>query len=210
MTRIALIIGSTRSPRRSDYVATWVEEAARRRLDGRGVVLDLVDVADFGLPVLDETHPAAYGLPYEHEHTRRWSRAIDSYDGFVFLTAEHNRGIPASLKNAIDYLYAEWADKAAGFVSFGASGGAHAVAHLRGVLSELKVHAVRAQVQLGSFTDFAVDAPSDLSDLGRMAVREHQEGALAGMLDEVVELAGALRRMREERTAPLTPVTATS
>ena len=203
MTRIALIIGSTRTHRRSDFVADWVEEAARRHLAGSGVDFERLDVADFGLPVLDEPYPAAYGLPYEHEHTRRWSEAVASYDGFVFLTAEHNRGIPASLKNAIDYLYSEWAHRAAGFVGIGGSGGVNAISQLRGVFSELRVVAVRPQVELGSFTDMATDDPTDIDDLGRMAARGHQTAALGGMLDEVVALADALRPLRESaRPAP--------
>ncbi|MFE3458368.1 NADPH-dependent FMN reductase [Nocardiopsis aegyptia] len=197
MTRLALIIGSTRPRRRSDFVAAWVEETARRHLAGSVIDFERLDVADFGLPLLDEPYPAAYGMPYRHEHTRRWSEAVASYDGFVFLTAEHNRGIPASLKNAIDYLYGEWAHRAAGFVGFGGSGGVNAIAQLRGVCAELRVAAVRPQVELGAFTDMATDDPADVDDLGRMAAREHQAAALGGMLDEVVALAEALRPLRE-------------
>jgi NAD(P)H-dependent FMN reductase len=203
MTRIALIIGSTRPQRRSDFIAEWVEEIARGHLVGSGVGFERLDVADFGLPVLDEPFPAAYGLPYEREHTRRWSEAVASYDGFVFLTAEHNRGIPASLKNAIDYLYGEWAHRAAGFVGFGGSGGVNAIVQLRAVFAELKLVAARSQVELGSFTDMADDDSADGDGLGRMAAREHQAAALGTMLDEVVALADALRPLREaERSVP--------
>lgn len=198
-TRIALIIGSTRPGRRSGHVADWVLEAGAKHLVGRDVALEPVDVADYGLPLLDERFPAAFGLPYEHEHTRRWAAAIEPYDGLVFVLPEYNRGIPAALKNALDLLYAEWEDKAAGFVSFGGSGGTRSSEQLRAVLGELKVAVVRSQVELGSFTDFTVDDPGNPEDNGRLTPRDHQPEALGRMLDEVVAWADALSPLRAGR-----------
>jgi NAD(P)H-dependent FMN reductase len=62
------------------------------------------------------------------------------------VTAEYNHGIPAALKNAIDFLYQEWNNKAPGFVAYGSAGGVRAVKHLRLVMGELQVAKVRAQV----------------------------------------------------------------
>src|SRR5437870_8041617 len=114
---------------------------------------DLVDIKDFELPLLDEPMPHSMGN-YQQAHTKRWAAKIASLDAFVFVSPEYNHGIPAALKNAIDFLFAEWKDKAAGFVSYGGAGGARAVEQLRLVLAEVHVATVRAQVLLSMMTDF--------------------------------------------------------
>jgi len=93
---------------------------------------------------------AAYSQP----HTKAWSDAIRSHDGYVFVTPEYNHSTSGALKNAIDFLYGEWNNKAAGFVSYGSAGGTRAVEHLRLIMGELQVADVRAQVALSLFTDF--------------------------------------------------------
>lgn len=199
MTRIAIIVGSTRPGRRALTVAAWVQAAAERHsaVKAGEVSVDLVDLADFGLPVLDEPVPAAFGQ-YSHEHTRRWSEAIASYDGYVFVTAEYNRSIPGALKNAIDYLYSEWHDKAAGFVSYGVLGGTRAVEQLRLVLTEVKIAHVPTQVALPVFTEFTFTDPTDPTDAGVLTPGEHQEPSLHKLLDEVVAWSDALKPLREK------------
>lgn len=121
-------------------MAQWVHDIASAREDAS---FELVDIADFELPLLDEEMPPMMGS-YSASHTRRWAEKIASFDGFVFVTPEYNHSASGALKNAIDYLFAEWNDKAAGFVSYGAdSGGTRAVEHLRAVMGELKVADVR-------------------------------------------------------------------
>ena len=115
--------------------------------------LELVDIEDFNLPLLDEPVPPSQGK-YSKAHTKAWAAKIGSFDGYVFVTPEYNHGISGALKNAIDFLYAEWNNKAAGFVGYGSAGGARAVEHLRLVMAELQVATVRAQVALSLFTDF--------------------------------------------------------
>ena len=105
---------------------------------------EFVDIADFKLPLLDEPVPPSMGQ-YTHEHTKTWAKKIASFDGYVFVTPEYNHGISGALKNAIDYLYREWNNKAAGFVSYGSANGVRAVEHLRLVMAELMVATVRAQ-----------------------------------------------------------------
>ncbi|WP_424187228.1 NADPH-dependent FMN reductase [Actinokineospora sp. G85] len=189
MTRLAVIIGSTRPGRRSDQVAHWVKDAVDKRAE---VTAELVDIAEFGLPLLDEPVPAMFG-DYRNAHTRAWAEKIASFDGFVFVTPEYNHSSPAALKNAIDYLFAEWNDKAAGFVSFGANGGVRAVEHLRLTLAEVKVAGVRSQVALSLFTDFEI---SDPTAPGTFAPGEHQAEGLEAMLDEVVSWSAALKPLR--------------
>ena len=111
----------------------------------------------------------------------------------MFVTPEYNHSTSGALKNAIDFLFAEWNDKAAGFVSYGAAGdGIRAVEHLRLVMGELKVAPVRAQVALSLVDDF-----EDYRDpAGAFTPREHQHDSVVAMLDDLVAWAGALRPLR--------------
>jgi NAD(P)H-dependent FMN reductase len=61
---------------------------------------------------------------YTKEHTKAWSEKVTSFDGFIFVTPEYNHGVPAALKNALDFLYVEWNNKVAGFIGYGNTGGA--------------------------------------------------------------------------------------
>jgi NAD(P)H-dependent FMN reductase len=132
--------------------------------------------------------PAALGQ-YSQAHTKAWAAKIAEFDAFVFVTAEYNHGIPAALKNAIDFLFREWNHKAAGFVSYGGhANGARAVEQLRLVMAELHVATVRSQVLLSLFSDF--ENFSVFTPDGR------REAALTAMLDEVLAWGGALRTLR--------------
>lgn len=185
MLEVGIIIGSTRPGRKADAVARWVHEIASKRGDA---TYHLVDIADFDLPLLDEPVPPAMGR-YSKAHTLTWAARIHALDAFVFVTPEYNHGIPAALKNAIDFLYAEWNDKAAGFVSYGSAGGTRSVEQLRLVMAELQVADVRAQVSLSIFTDFESHST--------FAPAERHEKSVTTMLDQVVAWGGALKPLRE-------------
>ncbi len=150
MIKVAVIIGSTRPGRKGAAVAKWVYDIAKNRSDAE---YELVDIKDFNLPVLDEPVPPAMGQ-YSQEHTKIWSQKIASFDGYIFVTPEYNHSTSGALKNAIDYLYKEWNNKAAGFVAYGSAGGTRAVEHLRLIMGELQVADVRGQVALSLMTDF--------------------------------------------------------
>ena len=150
MLKIALIIGSTRPNRNGEAVAKWAHEIARRRSDAE---FELVDLKDFNLPLLDEPLSPMMGR-YAQEHTKRWSAKIASFDAYVFVTPEYNHAVPGALKNAIDFLYHEWVNKAAGFIGYGAAGGSRAIENLRLIMAELQIATVRAQVGLSLLTDF--------------------------------------------------------
>lgn len=202
MIRIAVIVGSTRPGRRARQVADWVTETAARHpaIKGGEAVLETVDLADHGLPLLDEPVPAAFGR-YSNPHTVTWSETIGSFDGYVFVTPEYNHSIPAALKNAIDFLFTEWNDKAAGFVGYGTTGGIRAVEQLRLMLAEVKVAGVRSQVALSLFTDFRLTDPS--VDPGVLVPGEHQEPTLMRMLDELVAWTRAFKALRESAAQPV-------
>jgi NAD(P)H-dependent FMN reductase len=192
--QLAIILGSTRPGRRAPDVAHWVAEAAGRHpaVKAGDASLELVDIADYALPLLDEPAPAVVGF-YHHEHTRRWAATVARFDGFVFVTPEYNSAVPAALKNAIDYLYAEWNDKAAEIVSYGVYGGTRAAEQLRQTLAEIKVADVHAQVAINPFVDYDFTE----SSAGVCAPGERQETTLTLMLDEVLAWSRALRVLRE-------------
>jgi NAD(P)H-dependent FMN reductase len=148
--KIAVILGSTRPGRNGKAVADWVVEKASART---GADYELVDLADHPLPHIDEAIPPSLGQ-YAGEHTKAWASLIGGFDGFIFVTPEYNHSTSGVLKNAIDYLYGEWNNKAAAFVSYGSLGGARAIEHLRAIASELQIAHVRQQLSFSLFTDF--------------------------------------------------------
>ncbi len=187
MIRIAIIIGSTRPGRKADAVAKWVYGIAQKRSEAE---FEIVDIRDYNLPLLDEAIPPSQGQ-YSQPHTKTWAAKVAAFDAFVFVTPEYNHGIPGALKNAIDYLYREWNNKAAGFVSYGSMGGARAVESLRLVMGELQVADVRQQVMLSLFTDF-----ENFTTFKPAALHEKSVNA---MLDQVIAWGGALQTLRNKQ-----------
>ena len=184
MIKIAIIVGSTRPGRKADSVAKWVHDIARKRSDAE---FEIVDVKDYNLPLLDEPVPPSMGQ-YSQQHTKTWAAKIATFDAFVFVTPEYNHGISGALKNAIDYLYKEWNNKAAGFVGYGSAGGTRSVESLRLVMGELQIADVRAQVALSLATDFEnfiVFKPAPM-----------HEKSVNTMLDQVIAWGSALKTLR--------------
>jgi NAD(P)H-dependent FMN reductase len=189
MTRIGIILGSTRPNRNGEQVAKWVYEIASARGDAE---FELVDLLDYPLPHLDEPLPPSMGQ-YQNEHTRQWAEKIASFDGFVFVTPEYNHSTSGVLKNAIDYLYAEWHNKAAGFVSYGGVGGARAAEHLRLIAGELQMADVRQQVALSMLTEF--------ENFSVFRPGEYNRAALDTLLDQVIAWSKALAPLRQPAAA---------
>jgi NAD(P)H-dependent FMN reductase len=185
MLKIAVIIGSTRPGRVGESVGKWVHELAAKRTDAQ---FELVDIQDFNLPLLDEAVPPSRGQ-YSQQHTKTWAAKIESFDGYVFVTPEYNHGICGALKNAIDFLFREWNNKAAGFVGYGSAGGVRAVEHLRQVMAEVQVATVRSQVALSLFTDF--------ENYTHFKPDPRHEKSLSQMLDQLVAWSGALQSLRK-------------
>ena len=196
MIRIAIIVGSTRPGRKAEVVARWVYDIASKRSDAE---FEVVDILDFNLPPLDEPISPSHGK-YTQPHTKAWSAKIDSFDAFVFVTPEYNHGPSGALKNAIDFLYREWNNKAAAFVSYGGASGTRAVEQLRLVMGELQVADVRAQVALSLATDFQ-------NYVAFKPAARHS--ALVGtMLDQLISWATALQTVRSsEQASPVDDTT---
>ena len=187
MLKIAIIIGSTRPGRKGEAVAKWVYEIAQQRDDAE---YELVDIKDFNLPLLDEPVSPMMGQ-YTHQHTKTWSAKIASFDAYIFVTPEYNHATSGALKNAIDFLYHEWVNQAAGFVGYGGAAGTRAVENLRLVMGELQVADVKAQVGVSLFTDF--------ENFSVFKPAPEQEKSVNAMLEQVIAWGGALKPLREKR-----------
>lgn len=186
MIKLAIILGSTRPERNGEAVALWFHNIAKKRDDAES---ELIDLRDFDLPLLDEPIPPSMGQ-YSKPHTKRWAEKISGFDGFVFVTPEYNHGTSAALKNALDFLYAEWNNKAAAFVGYGSAGGVRAVEQLRLTMGELQIADVRSQVMLSLYTDF--------ENMSQFKPAAHHENTANTMLDQLIAWSTALKTLREK------------
>jgi NAD(P)H-dependent FMN reductase len=174
--KIGIIIGSIREGRAGQAVAEWVKAAADER---EGVTFELVDLRSFDVPLLTSaTVPGMANREYGDERVARWSQAVDSYDGFVFVTPEYNHSIPGGFKNAVDSLGPEWQGKTVAFVSYGADNGVRAVEHWRTVVANFSMHDVRQQVSLSLFTELGQDG---------LTLEDRRAGELETLLDQLVD-----------------------
>ncbi|WP_210478867.1 NADPH-dependent FMN reductase [Naasia sp. SYSU D00948] len=187
--KIAVILGSTRPGRNGEAVARWVLEQAATRTEA---TYELVDLADFPLPHLDEGMPPSMAQ-YANAHTKAWSDRIAGFDGYIFVTPEYNHSTSGVLKNAIDYLYTEWNNKAAAFVAYGSVGGARAVEHLRGIASELQLAHVRQQLSFSLFSDF--------ENFNTFTPGPQHAGAATVLFDQLEAWTAAMKSVRAPQVA---------
>lgn len=147
---VAIITTSTRTPRVGPKIATIVKDILEKE-SGNETNLSMVDLADFKLPIYDET-VVPYQVPsqatYAHEHSRRWSAEISKYDAYILVIPEYNYGVAGSTKNAIDYLRNEWMGKPAAIVSYGMTGGKNASEQVKVSLEGTKMRVSPTRPQL--------------------------------------------------------------
>jgi NAD(P)H-dependent FMN reductase len=186
--KIAIIIGSTRDTRYGIKPAQWVHAAASKRDD---IEVELVDLRDFPLPFFNEVASNAWA-PTQDETGRRWQEKVAEFDGYIFVTPEYNRSIPAALKNAIDFAYPEWNRKAAAMVGYGSLGGARAVEHLRTIAVELQMAPTRTGVHIQG-----ADFMATWQQGKEIAELEHLQPNLDAMLDELAWWSRTLKAGRE-------------
>lgn len=189
--RVGIILGSTRTGRFADRPAQWLLELAQKRAD---VAFELVDLRDYPLPFFDEPK-SPLREPSKNEVAVRWANKIRTLDAFVFVHGEYNHSIPAALKNALDYLYAEWNRKPAGFVAYGNAGGARGIEQLRLMLVELQVAPIRSAVHIGrpEFIELLLHGKT-------FADFPHLAQAAETMLDDLAWWTRTLRAGRAART----------
>ncbi len=137
MVELGIVVGSTRPRRLGPVVADWL----RNQVPRDGFAVRVVDLAELALPLLDEPEMPSSGV-YHHEHTRRWAELVGSLDAIVWVTPEYNNGYPASVKNAIDYLYAEWSGKPMALFGYGYRGAASCRDQLTTVLTRVRAEVV--------------------------------------------------------------------
>lgn len=182
--KLAVVLGSTRPGRNGAAVAEWVMKRAASRPD---VSYEFVDLLDWPLPHMDEPTPPVMGQ-YSGAHTQAWAAKIAEFDGYIFVTPEYNHSMSGVLKNAIDYIYAEWNNKAAAFVGYGTIGGARAVEHLRSVMSGMQVAHVAQYLGFSLYTDF--------EDWSKFAPGEQHGPAADIMFHQLETWSRALRTLR--------------
>lgn len=135
MSTVKIVVSSTRPGRIGAPIGAWVAE--RARATGAFDRVEILDLAEVALPLFDEPHHPRTGQ-YTQPHTKAWAAAVAEADALVILTPEYNHSFPATIKNALDYLHAEWRDKALGLIGYGGvSGGRNAVAALSTVTDAL-------------------------------------------------------------------------
>lgn len=179
---------STRPGALGPAVARWLTDAVTPRTADLGVQLVPISLGDLNLPFLDEEEHPSSGV-YRQEHTRRWSAIAAAADGFIAVTPEYNYGMPATLKNALDYLGDEWAWKPIGFVSYGnTSAGTRSVQHAKQVVTTLRM------VPLGATVAIRI---ADSVEQGRLRPDARRDASGIALLDELVRVAHALRPLRE-------------
>lgn len=182
---LGVIVGSTRPGRVGRAAADWFVEQARA--DGRFEV-ELLDLAEVDLPLLDEPNHPRLGK-YTKQHTLDWSKKVSGCDAFVIVTSEYNFSYPAALKNALDYLFAEWGDKPVALFSYGGvSAGLRAAAHLKETLAVLGMHLVRSAIAVPFMGAHMHD--------GRFEPDEAITASVKPMLDELARYEEALRPLR--------------
>ena len=184
---LQIIIASTRPGRVGPSVASWINE---RAIAHGGFDVELIDLAEVNLPMFDEPkHPRF--RQYVHQHTKDWSATIDRADAFIFVVPEYNYGFNAAIKNAIDYLNAEWQHKPVGFVSYGGvAAGTRAVQMLKQVVTTLKMVPMFDAVNIPFVQQF-LDADRKLQP------NDIMEAAATAMLDELVRWSASLRALRQ-------------
>ena len=189
--KIGIIISTTRAARFGDKPAQWIKDIASQRND---LTVEVLDLRDYPMPFFDEAASNAW-VPSQDEIAQRWQKKVAEFDGYIFVTAEYNRSIPAALKNALDYAYPEWNKKPAAFVGYGSVGAARAIEQLRLIAIELQMAPTRTGVHIQGADFMAVwKGAKEITELSYL-----QQNA-TDTLDQLVWWANALKTARERPT----------
>jgi NAD(P)H-dependent FMN reductase len=184
MNQLRIIVSSTRPGRIGPKVAQWVaEQAPTSEWD-----VELLDLSAIDLPFFNEEDMPRNGN-YAHEHTQKWASQVFESDAVIIVTPQYNRSFPAPIKNAIDYLYAEWQGKPIGLVGYGWSGASDATTDLAKVLRHVQAEVVG---------ETGLVFPDDLSPAGEVTVTDARRAELADLfsalsakLDETSDVSAA-------------------
>ena len=187
--KLAIVIGSVRPNRFAAHAAEWIERIARQRGD---FDIELIDLKDYPMPLFAEEASPLYA-PSKNEVAQRWQKKVAEFDGYIFVSAEYNRGVPAVLKNALDYAYPEWNKKPAAFVGYGSVGAARAIEQLRLIAIELQMAPIRTGVHIQGADFMAVwKGGKDIAELSYLPQNA------TDMLNQLVWWTNALKAAREQ------------
>lgn len=186
--KIAIILSTARAARFGHKAGQWIHDIAKERSD---MEFDLVDLRDHPLPFFDEVASNAW-VPTQNAEGVRWQKKVGHYDGYIFVTAEYNHGVPAVLKNALDYAYPEWNKKPAAFVGYGAIGAARAIEQLRLITIELQMAPTRSAVHLAG-----ADFMAALREGKPISAFAYLKPTADALLDELAWWTKALKTARE-------------
>ena len=187
--KIAVVLGSTRTGRLGEPVANWIMDFVA---DRPAADYELVDLRDYPMPFFDGISPAY--VPPSDPTVQAFAAKIAEFDGYVFVTPEYNHSFSAVLKNALDSIYGEFNNKAAGFASYGSLSGARAVEQLRCVASELQLAHVRAQLAFSIFHDFENFGTADV----KFAPGPQHAAGGEALFGQLEAWAGALQQVRTD------------
>lgn len=187
MFNLKIVIASTRPGRKGPAMASWIFEISKKHPEFE---VELLDLAEINLPFMDEpNHPRLH--QYHHEHTKNWSRIIEGADAFIFVTPEYNYGFPATLKNALDFLFVEWGYKPVAFVSYGGiAGGTRAVQMLKQVITTLKMVPIVESVNIPFFA-------KHIDTQGNFVPDDIMNKTAGDMLLELLKWTNSLTEMRK-------------
>lgn len=189
MYNLKIIIASTRPGRKGPALANWIFEIAKKHTEFSA---ELLDLAIINLPFLDEPEHPRF-RKYTKEHTKKWSETIDAADAFIFVTPEYNYGYPATLKNALDFLYNEWTYKPVAFISYGGiAGGTRSVQALKQVVTAMKMVPVTEAVNVPFFTKY-------MDEQNKFNADEAIQKSAEGMLKELLKWTETLQPMRNKK-----------
>jgi NAD(P)H-dependent FMN reductase len=188
MTKIAVVVGSTREGRSTDKLAKWVAAEV-----GRQAEVEVLDLRDYPMPFFDEAGSPRYNP--ERKPTReikKWVDKVGQFDGFVLVTPEYNRSTSAVLKNAIDMLGYEMDQKPVALVGHGSAGGAQAIANLRMALPGIGAITVPQALYFTDQVGVAIDDDGILNAELEAAPYGHQAN-LKTLVGSLVWYADALK-----------------
>ena len=193
--KVGILIGSTRVARIGPQVAKFLldilNNAGKKQYNAAQsrTTIETIDIQDFQLPMFNEPgliNRITQTEDYFHEHTRTWSAHIASFDAFIFLSAQRNWGIPAELKNAIDYLFHEWKGKPVMIVSYGGHGGVQAAEQIKTVVGAIGMRVVERMVHMKFPNKEYLDRGLFGEDMGLDA--ETEGGTWAEYRDDIAEV----------------------
>src|SRR5574337_1315950 len=183
MLKIGVILSSVRKERNGLAVANWAVDKSQEFSDKEEVTFELVDLASYDLPFL-----GAETSPEQAKEIQRWSEKIDSFDGYIFITAEYNDGVTGAFKNALDFLKPEFKNKAVAFVGYGGLGAARSIENLRVIVAELGLASTQRNVNLSLMTDFekmSIFKPASFHD-----------SEIKELLEQLISWSNALKTIR--------------